>query len=314
MATKLKFNTNFGFDGDSEGTLIVDDTNDRVGIKTYIPGYTLDVAGDINFSGSLYQNGVAFSGGGGGGGGSGTFDTGITGSIYVPVTSGIGTNQTTTNDILQGPGISYTFPSTAGKEYIIESIHIVNIFSNELYFVARHDFNGGSNVPLAQRVIIPYQGALQFLEQPIIANPSDTLRFQALSNTSSTATGIDGGLDAWIIYSEKTDTNYIGTGKVVSTAAGTEIFQASTNPAMLQSIRLCNYSLNIDIDVSISIYRGSLATGVRLGYLAYNLTIPKNSVVEILQKPAYLSASDSIVAAASSASVLSVTLSGKYIV
>lgn len=50
MATKLKFNTNFGFDGDSEGTLVVDDINNRVGIKTYNPGYTLDVDGDINLS------------------------------------------------------------------------------------------------------------------------------------------------------------------------------------------------------------------------------------------------------------------------
>ena len=83
---------------------------------------------------------------------------------------------------------------------------------------------------------------------------------------------------------------------------------------MLQSIKLCNYDLNIDIDTSISIYRGSLASGVRLGYLVYNLTIPKNSVIEILEKPVYLAASDSIVGGASAANVLGVTLSGKYIV
>jgi hypothetical protein len=250
----------------------------------------------------------------GGGGGSGTFDTGITTSIYVSVTSGIGINTSQTNDIFVGPGIAYSFPSTSGKEYVIESIHISNSFSNELYFVGRHDFSGGSNVPLAQRVIVPYQGATEFLDQPIVANPSDILRFQALSGTESTATGIDGGLDAWITYSTKDSTDYVGTGKTVTTASGTEIFQASTNPAMLQSIKLCNYSLNTDIDASISIYRGSLATGIRLGYLVYNLTIPKNSVIEILEKPKYLAASDSIVGGASAADVLGVTLSGKYIV
>ena len=43
-----------------------DATTSKLGIGTNAPAYTLDVTGDINFSGSLYENGVAFSGGGGG--------------------------------------------------------------------------------------------------------------------------------------------------------------------------------------------------------------------------------------------------------
>ena len=121
------------------------------------------VAGtNITISGSTGSVTIDAAGGGGAGGGSGTFDTGITTSIYVSVTSGIGLNESQTNDIFVGPGIGYAFPSTAGKKYVIESIHISNSFSNELYFVGRHDFNGGSNVPLAQRVIVPYQGATEF--------------------------------------------------------------------------------------------------------------------------------------------------------
>lgn len=321
----------------ADNIVSVDISNDRVGINSISPTSTLDVGGTVtatSFSGSgsaltgivtsiVAGTNITISGStgsvtidaaGGGGGGSGTFDTGITTSIYVNINGGVGINTAETNDIFVGPGIAYSFPSTSGKKYVIESIHISNTFSNELYFVGRHDFNGGEDVPIAQRVIVPYQGSVQFLNQPIIANPSDILRFQALSGVGITATGIDGGLDTFIIYSTKDDTDYIGAGKTVTTAAGTEIFQATTNPAMLQSIKLCNYSLNNDIDASISIYRGSLASGVRLGYLAYNLTIPKNSVIEILEKPAYLAASDSIVGGASAANTLSVTLSGKYIV
>jgi hypothetical protein len=319
----------------SENIISVDINNDRIGINSTSPTSTLDVNGTItasSFSGSgsnltgivtsivagtnitiSDSTGSVTIDASGGSGGSGTFDTGITTSIYVSVTSGVGVNTSQTNDIFVGPGIAYSFPSTVDKKYIIESIHISNSFSNELYFVGRHDFNGGSKVPLAQRVIVPYQGAIQFLDQPIIANPSDVLRFQALSGTGSTATGIDGGLDAWIIYSTKDDTDYVGIGTTVTTASGTQIFQASTNPAMLQSIKICNYNLNTDIDASISIYRGSLATGVRLGYLVYNLTVPKNGVIEILGKPAYLAVNDSIVAEASATDVLAVILSGKYI-
>ena len=47
--------------------LVVDTTNSRIGINKSNPSHTLDVDGDINFTGTLYENGVAFSGGGGGG-------------------------------------------------------------------------------------------------------------------------------------------------------------------------------------------------------------------------------------------------------
>ena len=179
------------------------------------------------------------------GGGSGTFDTGITTSIYVSVNGGIGTAQAglttvaANNDIFIGPGIAYSFPSTAGKSYVIESIHVTNIYNTNLYFTSRHDFNGGQNVPTTQRVVVPYQGSLELLEEPIIAKPSDILSFQALVGVGTTATGVNNGLDSFIIYSEKTDTDYIGTGVTVTTPAGTEMFTSNTNPSVIQSIRLC---------------------------------------------------------------------------
>lgn len=259
-------------------------------------------------------------------GGSGTFDTGITTSIYVSVTSGIGTAVTgfttvqANNNIFIGPGIAYSFPSTAGSEYIIESIHVTNVFSNELYLSARQDYNGGSNVPIAQRVIVPYQGATELLEEPIIANPSDIIRFQALDGNGQSAAGVDGGLDAFIVYSQKTDVNYIGVGKTIGNGNGTEIFTSATYPSVVQSIRVINYSLSADVDVSVSIYRGGtvggiLTTGVRQGYLIYNLTIPQNSTIEICEKPKYLVAGDTIVGVAKTIdNTTSICVSGKYIV
>jgi len=45
--------------------LLINPSGGNVGIGTDNPGYNLDVTGDINFSGDLYQNEVLFSGGGG---------------------------------------------------------------------------------------------------------------------------------------------------------------------------------------------------------------------------------------------------------
>ena len=323
----------------SYNNIFVDIVNDRIGIGIENPTAKLTVDGDINLTsgiitatsgivtyygdGQYLQNIVS----GGGDGGSGTFDTGITTSIYTAVTGGIGTAQAglstiaANNDIFIGPGIAYSFPPTAGKSYVIESIHVTNIYNTNLYFTSRHDFNGGQNVPTTQRVVVPYQGAVELLEQPIIVNPSDKLRFQAFAGVGTTATGVNNGLDAFITYSEKTDTDYIGTGATVVTPAGTELFTSTTNPSVIQSLRLCNYDLNIDVDASVSIYRGGsagsiISTGVRQGYLVYNMTVPKNSVIEILERPKYLTANDTIVVGIAGTTLtdsLSATLSGKYI-
>jgi hypothetical protein len=45
--------------------LFVENFTGRVGIGTTAPNYNLHVVGDINFTGTLYQNGLVFSGGGG---------------------------------------------------------------------------------------------------------------------------------------------------------------------------------------------------------------------------------------------------------
>lgn len=289
-------------------TTVIDDS------RKFIP-VSVEAGGTVGTAGSILAStgtGIEWISAPSGGGGSGTFDTGITTSVYVSIDSGIGTGTANVNNIFIAPSIGYSFPSTSGYTYVIESIHVSNIFSNELYLAARHDFNGGVNTPIAQRVIVPYQGATELLEEPMIANPSDILRFQALDGTTSSAAGVDGGLDAFITISAKQDTNYVGVGTTVTSTGGTDqtIFTSTTNPSVIQSIRLINYSLNIDVDARVSIYRSE----VRQGYLVYDLTIPKNSTVEILEKPKYLLASDSIRASSSNADGLSVCISGKYIV
>jgi hypothetical protein len=293
-----------------QSTTVIDDS------RKFIP-VTISAGSTTGTSGQVLQStgvGVTWASGGG----SGTFDTGITTSIYVSVSSGSTTISADLNNIFIGPGIAYSFPSTVGFEYIIESMHITNKSGNDLYISGRQDFNGGVNVPIANRIIIPYQGALELLEQPRVANPSDILRLQALTGIGTGATGHDGGLDAFIILSRKTDTNYVGVGKTITTT-DQEIFTSVNNPSVIQSISLSNYNNNVDVDVTVSIFKGGTVggiatTGVRQGYLAYNLTVPKNSNVEICQKPKSLSAGDSILVTTTPINSVGIIVAGKYIV
>lgn len=251
-------------------------------------------------------------------GGSGTFDTGITTSVYVSVSGGIGTNPPTFTDIFAAPGIAYSFPSTAGFDYIIESIHVTNKSGGNLYLSGRHDFNGGARVPIANHIPIPIESSIELLEQPRVASPSDIIRLQALSGVGTNSTGVDGGLDAFITISRKTDVNYVGIGTTIR-STDQEVFTSVTYPTVVQSISVANYSDNIDTDVTVSIFRGGTvgqiaATGVRQGYLSYNLTIPKNSTIEICSKPKLLLAGDSILVTANPINSVGIIVAGKYIV
>ena len=49
----------------AQDNITSDVINRRVGICNTTPSYNLDVTGDVNFSGTLYQNGSQFTGGDG---------------------------------------------------------------------------------------------------------------------------------------------------------------------------------------------------------------------------------------------------------
>jgi len=85
--------------------------NGNVGIGTTNPGYKLHVAGDINFTGTLYQNGTAFSGGGG----STVWSTSGSNIYYNSGNVGIGT--TSPNELLE----LYDSSSTASGMRIHDS-------------------------------------------------------------------------------------------------------------------------------------------------------------------------------------------------
>ena len=67
---KVNFVTKNSLNGGQTGPRMTITEDGKIGIGTETPSKVLDVSGDINFTGTLYQNGSAFSSGGGGGGGS----------------------------------------------------------------------------------------------------------------------------------------------------------------------------------------------------------------------------------------------------
>jgi cytoskeletal protein CcmA (bactofilin family) len=122
-------------------TLTVDTGNNRVGIGMNNPGFTLDVTGDINFSGSLYEGGSPFAGS--------PWTTSGSDVYYTTGNVGIGTNAPTTELHVAGGTITnsdqvakktYSYSGTIGDT---QQPHINVCFTN-------HSFNAKINAQLIE--------------------------------------------------------------------------------------------------------------------------------------------------------------------
>ena len=139
----------------------------NVGIKSEEPGVELDVDGNVNVTGVVTA--ASFVGNGAGltnlpGGGS--FNVGISSLIYAPVGATL--------------GVGHSFENTATKSFIVESIHVSNKGLSNAYLSGTQRFlSNTTEVPFVNKVIVPYQGAVELLEEPFIANDGDILKFQA---------------------------------------------------------------------------------------------------------------------------------------
>jgi len=284
------------------------DDSFRVGIATVTidTNVALTVGGAVTAT-AYYGDGSNLSGVSGGAADGTDFNTGITTTVYF--------NPGIARTDYPFTGIGISFPATAGKKYIVESIHVTNVVANDMYITSEVDYNGGEIVPLTNRIIVPYQGAVDLLEESIIANPEDKLRFLAYTGIGTTAPTRANALDCFITYTEKDNTDYIGTGATITQTIGSvgyaqTVFTSTTYPSVINTIVLTNYSNFVDVDASVFMRRGGT---IQQGYFVYNLTIPQNSSVQILPKAKRLNATDTIVVNASQPNVLSVNLAGVYI-
>ena len=176
----------------------------------------------------------------------------------------------------------FTFPATAGKEYIVLSINCSNVSTGntEVNVIGAFDFNGGERSYFAYNIPIPTGTAVEIMKQPQVMNPSDRI---VMRSTNFSRVGIDTIVETYVTYQEKTSTNYFGVGLGTVGLATTDItavYTSTTFPSVVQSIRLANVTDTGAYPVSVQITNGLTTTR-----LVDNLIVPKYGSVEILDAP-----------------------------
>jgi hypothetical protein len=270
---------------------------DATGIITATGGFNLGISSagtsitsgpvtTLNFIGAgntFSLNGTTVNisiSGGGGGGGSGLFNTGITSAIGYPITTSMATAYTATGTV------------------VIHSIHVTNIDGVSSADISGQMYAGAYS--LANTVPVPAGSSVELLKQPKVLTSGQTIQLQASANSD---------LHATIAIEPQTgSTSYIGVGTDITSAATyTDLWTATAN-SVLQGILLANDDGSSDVKATVVWTDGSNNI---VGYYAYEMTIPADATVEILEQPKFLPNGYKVRVQANQANRLEAILSAK---
>jgi hypothetical protein len=233
-------------------------------------------------------------------GGGGEFNTGITSTVQATPLS----FETT----------MHTFPSTSGRQYVIESINVANVdesvgVGTTVNIIASiQDATAGEQTYIAYNVPIVTGGTIELLKNPIVAGPSDVIR---MWTTSDAYVGVNNAADVYINYAEHESTDFISKFAATTTINSTDaitLYTSTSNPTMIEKIGFANRTDIGDFPISIKV-----TSGTTTSYLAKNLIIPRYSTIDILDRPKRIETNAKIEVEVGSTSTIDVIIAGKKI-
>ena len=231
---------------------------------------------------------------------SGEFYTGITSSVQIAPLS----YETSV----------FTFPSTAGKQYVIESINVANVDTSvgvgtTVNIIASiQDATAGEQTYIAYNVPIVNGGLIELLKNPIVAGPSDVIKMWTLNDNYN---GVNNAAEVYMNYDEFTSTDYVkafASTVSIATTDVTDILTSTSNPTVIESIHLANRTDTGDYPVSVRITQGTSTS-----HLVKDLLIPRYSTVDILDRPKRIETNSIIQVKVEQASTIDVIVAGKKI-
>ena len=204
-----------------------------------------------------------------------TFNTAISGGQHYPITTSM-------------DGVIFT-SNVAGDRFILRSLHVTNISDYTAYVSSNVLYAGGNTAYLANLIPVPVGGVVEFMDRVQLIQPGDEINLQAFNQNQTPANGI---LQAYFTYEGvNDDATYVGTGHTLATSnANILLVTADQADTVFESIKFVNLK---SYPIPIRTFFAD-ANGLPKAYLAYNLQVPPNSSVEILQAPKLLKFLDTL--------------------
>lgn len=222
---------------------------------------------------------------------SGTSATGV-GDIDTDVTDQVGFLLTT------AAVAAYTAPATAGKRYVVKSIHVTNIGAASAEVSAEINGTGVASISLANKIPVPAGASIELLKRIKVLHPSDAIRLLA----SAAAT-----LHAVITVAAYDNTTMFRAGVDLTSTTITDLYVATANTA-IESIMISNDIGTANSKIAVIWTDGANAAQ---GYYAYDMVIPGGSTVELLDGPKRIPTGHKIRVQAGDSNRLEVIISGQ---
>lgn len=185
------------------------------------------------------------------------------------------------------PALSFSAGTT--YRFIIRSIHITNISSNTSYLSGSINYANGNTAGFANLTPFASGSSAEFIQRPQIIQPGDTIYLQGFDKTLTRANGL---LSATFTYETITDdASYVGTGTNLGNSnTSVAVVTATGSGYVIESVKAINL---LSETVTVQAFIAN-STVIPKSYYTYNLSIPRNSSVELLQATKYLNINDSL--------------------
>jgi len=196
-------------------------------------------------------------------------------------------------NVLSTMSTMITMPSaTATDRFLLRSVHVTNISdTTDALLSGNILYATGNTAMLVNQIPIPVGGVVDLIKRAQILNPADRVNLQGFTSAGVATSNI---LSAMFTYeSLSADSSYVGVGQTLATSnTNILVYDSAQAASIIESIKIINLRNSV---IPVKLYWGD-ANGIVKTHLAYNLSVPNNTSIELLVNPKRIEKTDRLYA------------------
>jgi hypothetical protein len=186
-------------------------------------------------------------------------------------------------NVLSTMSTMITMPSaTATDRFLLRSVHVTNISdTTDALLSGNILYATGNTAMLVNQIPIPVGGVVDLIKRAQILNPADQVNLQGFTSAGVATSNI---LSAMFTYESLSADSTSNTNILV--------YDSAQAASIIESIKIINLRNSV---IPVKLYWGD-ANGIVKTHLAYNLSVPNNTSIELLVNPKRIEKTDRLYA------------------